>query len=153
MTRDLKFQAYYEQPRERVWAALTNREAIAAWLMPNDFQPRLGHRFQFRTKPAPGFNGIVDCEVLEIDPPRRLVYSWVGGGIDTTVAWTLEEDGKGTRLVLEHKGFRGLHGLFASSVLGKGWKSRMLRLRLPTVLAGWDGTGDFPPDLATACRQ
>ena len=153
MTRDLKFEAFYEQPRARVWAALTNSEAMAAWLMPNDFAPRLGHRFQFRTTPAPGFDGIVNCEVLEIEPPRRLVYSWVGGGIDTQVVWSLEEAGSGTRLVLEHRGFRGLRGLFVSSMLRKGWRSRMLKLRLPVVLAGWDGTAAFPPDLGVACSS
>lgn len=152
MTRDLRFEIVYEQPRERVWAALTDSAALAAWLMPNDFAPRLGHRFQFRTKPAPGFDGIVDCQVLEIEPPRRLVYSWAGGGIDTRVIWTLEEAGSGTRLVLEHRGFRGVRGLFVSSILAKGWSSRMLKTRLSVVLAGWDGTGVFPESLTTECR-
>jgi uncharacterized protein YndB with AHSA1/START domain len=76
----LKFEVFYEQPPERVWAALTDATALAAWLMPNDFVPKLGHRFQLRTKPATGFDRIVNCEVLEIRPPQRLVYSWVGGG-------------------------------------------------------------------------
>jgi uncharacterized protein YndB with AHSA1/START domain len=152
MTRDLKFEMLYEQPRERVWAALTDPAALAAWLMPNDFAPQVGHRFQFRTKPAPGFDGIVNCEVLELEPPRRLVYSWVGGGIDTQVIWTLEESGTGTRLVLEHRGFHGLRGLIVSSILGKGWGSRMLKVRLPIVLSGWDGTGPFPEGLVAQCR-
>jgi uncharacterized protein YndB with AHSA1/START domain len=153
MASDLRFEAVYAQPPERVWAALTRSEALAAWLMPNDFAPRLGHRFQFRTKPGPGFDGIVNCEVLEIDPPRRLVYSWAGGGIDTRVVWTLEQAGSGTRLVLEHLGFRGLRGLYVSSILGKGWKSRILAIRLPAVLAGWDGTGAVPEGLAVECRR
>jgi uncharacterized protein YndB with AHSA1/START domain len=153
MARNLRFEMFYEQPRERVWAALTTSEALAAWLMPNDFAPRLGHRFQFRTKPAPGFDGIVNCEVLEIEPPRRLVYSWVGGGVDTRVAWTLEEAGRGTRLVLEHQGFTGLRGLLVSSILGKGWGSRILKARLPAVLSGWDGTSAFPDGLAAECHR
>jgi uncharacterized protein YndB with AHSA1/START domain len=153
MARNLRFEVFYKQPREHVWAALTSSEAMAAWLMPNDFLPRLGHRFQFRTKPAPGFDGIVNCEVLEIDPPRRLVYSWVGGGNDTRVVWTLEEAGSSTRLVLEHQGFRGLRGLLTSSILGKGWGSRILKTRLPTVLSGWDGISAFPQGLTAACHE
>lgn len=153
MTRDLKFEVFYDQPPERVWAALTNASALAAWLMPNDFVPKLGHRFQFRTKPAPGFDGVVNCEVLELVPPRRLAYSWVGGGVDTKVIWTIEAANEGTRLQLEHVGFRGVRGLFVSSILGKGWNSRILKTRLPIVLAGWDGTGDLPAHLAAACRR
>jgi uncharacterized protein YndB with AHSA1/START domain len=155
MTRNLRFEVFYEQPRERVWAALTNSDALAAWLMPNDFMPRLGHRFQFRTAPVERFkfDGIVSCEVLEIEPPSRLVYSWVGGGIDTRVAWTLQEQGKGTRLVLEHQGFRGVRGLLVSSILGKGWGSSILKVRLAAVVAGWDGDGEFPPALGVACHN
>ena len=74
--------------------ALTDRAALAAWLMPNDFLPEVGHRFAFRTKPAPGFDGTVHCEVLTVDPPRELAYSWVGGGIDTVVRFTLAARGR-----------------------------------------------------------
>ena len=62
MARDLHFEFIYPHPPERVWAAITSSEAMSQWLMPNDFQLVVGHRFQFRTKPAPGFDGIVHCE-------------------------------------------------------------------------------------------
>ncbi len=90
MNRDLHFEMQYPHPPEQVWRALTNSEALGQWLMLNDFKPVVGHRFQFRTKPAPGFDGIVQCEVMEIEPPARLVYTWTGGGVDTTLTWTLE---------------------------------------------------------------
>ena len=48
----------YPYPPERVWAALTSSEALAAWLMPNDFVPEVGHGFTLRTKPAPSFHGL-----------------------------------------------------------------------------------------------
>jgi len=54
MARDLHFEMIYPHPPERVWAAITSSEAMSQWLMPNDFQLVAGHRFQFRTKPAPG---------------------------------------------------------------------------------------------------
>ena len=139
MRRDLTFEVVYPYPPERVWRALADPRALAEWLMENDFEPRVGHRFRFRTNPAPGFDGIVHCEVLEVDPPRRLSYSWRGGPIDTVVTWTLEPVPEGTRLRLEHKGFRGLRGLMVSFILGGGWKKKLLREKLPRYLAQMDG--------------
>ena len=99
MKADIDITVSYPHPPGRVWAALTSSEALAAWLMPNDFEPVVGRRFTFRTRPAPGFDGIVRCEVLELDPPRRMVWSWAGGNIDTTVIFTLEATAGGdTRL-------------------------------------------------------
>jgi uncharacterized protein YndB with AHSA1/START domain len=68
---------------------------MADWLMPNDFTPELGHCFQFRTKPVPGFDSIVNCKVLEINPPRKLVLSWRGGPLDTTVSFNWKRSREG----------------------------------------------------------
>jgi uncharacterized protein YndB with AHSA1/START domain len=125
--RDLHFEAVYRQPPEQVWRALTEPRAIAAWLMPNDFEPRLGHRFQFRAPPQGGWDGIVNCEVLEIDPPRRLVYTWTSNMLDTKVAWTLERVGGGTRLRLDHTGFDGFKAWLVSLILGSGWKGMVAK--------------------------
>jgi uncharacterized protein YndB with AHSA1/START domain len=144
MSRDLHFEMTYLQPPAQVWAALTNSEALGQWLMPNNFEPVVGHCFQFRTKPAPGFDGIVQCEVLEVVPPARLVYSWTGGGVDTRLIWTLERLPEGTRLTLDHTGFRGLRGLLVSKILGKGWRSKILTVNLPALLARWGGSGPVP---------
>jgi uncharacterized protein YndB with AHSA1/START domain len=66
-------------PPERVWRALTDAEALARWLMPNDFAPKVGHAFTMQTKPGPGFDAVVRCEVLELDAPRVMVWRWQGG--------------------------------------------------------------------------
>jgi uncharacterized protein YndB with AHSA1/START domain len=75
MKADIDASAVCPHPVDRVRAALTSSEALAAWLMPNDFQPAVGHHFTFRTEPAPGFDGVVRCEVLELDPPQRMAWS------------------------------------------------------------------------------
>jgi len=139
MSRNLHFVRIYPHPPTRVWQALTDPKALTEWLMENDFEPIVGHRFCFRTKPMPGFDGVVRCEVVEIDAPRRLVYTWQGGGMrqSTLVTWTLEEIAEGTRLRLEHTGFEGLGGLTASFILGLGWP-RLLRWALPRTLAALD---------------
>ena len=139
----------YRHPPELVWQAVTSSDAMAAWLMPNDFAPIVGHRFTFRTKPAPGFDGVVQCEVKEVTPPSRLVFSWVGGGIDTLLTLQLAPVSEGTRLTLDHTGFRGLRGMMVSKILGAGWRSRILAERLPALLDRWDGTSPVP-DLSSA---
>jgi uncharacterized protein YndB with AHSA1/START domain len=131
-------EVVYAHSSERVWRALTDPQELGAWLMPNDFVPTVGHKFQFNVGPRLGWRGIVDCEVLEVDPPRRLVYSWRGNTKNrvTTVVWTLAPtpDG-GTRLKLEHTGFRGLGGALFKSMLGGGWGKKLLTT-LPAVLDG-----------------
>ena len=128
-------EVVYPHPPERVWRALTDSDAIAAWLMRNDFAPVVGHRFQFHTEPRPGFDGTVHCEVLEVDPRRRLVYSWTGGPLRTRVTWTLTPEGpNATRLRLEHAGFKGVQGYFVRSMLARGWKSKIMALGIPRVL-------------------
>jgi uncharacterized protein YndB with AHSA1/START domain len=135
VTTDLRFEEDYPYPPARVWRALTTSEAIADWLMPNDFQPRIGHRFQMRTKPAPGFDGIVRCEVTVLDPPRQLAFTWAGGGMNTLVTFTLEPIDTGTRLTLVHSGFSGLRGWMVSRILGSGWRKKILPAYLPAAIA------------------
>lgn len=137
----IRIEAVYPHPPRRVWTALTDSRAMAEWLMRNDFEPKLGHRFQFRTKPAPGFDGVVHCEVTELDPPHRLAYTWKGGSIDTIVTWTLERVADGTRVKFEQSGFRGVRGtLLRKFVLGPGWR-KMLDQKLPKALTRVDENG------------
>jgi uncharacterized protein YndB with AHSA1/START domain len=130
----------YPHPIERVWRALTSREALAAWLMPNDFEPRLGHQFTFRAAPQEGWNGMVHCQVTALDAPHRVAYTWLGGDglLDTLVTFRLEPtgEGKGTRLRLEHTGFAagGPAGLTIRDILASGWDSKLLREQLPALL-------------------
>ena len=74
VTRDLHFEAVYPHAIEKVWRAITDPDAIGQWLMKNDFQPRVGHRFQFRAPPGKGWDGIVNCEVLTVEPPTPGIY-------------------------------------------------------------------------------
>jgi uncharacterized protein YndB with AHSA1/START domain len=139
MKRDLRLERTYPHAPEHVWRALTDPRALAKWLMPNDFEARVGHAFTFRTRPQPGFDGIVYCEVTELDPPRRLAYTWRGGPgdgkltLDTRLRFTLEPVDGGTRLVLEHTGFEGMRAVAVSFIMGAGW-AKMMRGRLPALL-------------------
>jgi uncharacterized protein YndB with AHSA1/START domain len=136
MPKAMIHEVTYPHPPERVWRALTDREALAEWLMDNDFQPRLGAKFQFKAEPMPGWDGTVQCEVLELQPPKRMVWSWKGGAKNpmTRVEWTLTPTKGGTRLRLEHSGLTGLKGFLMYVFMNNGWGTRMLRGSLPELL-------------------
>lgn len=138
MTNGIETDAFLAHPPEKVWRALTDPDLLASWLMPNDFRAVVGHRFTFRTDPvqAQGFDGIVHCEVVTLEPPRLLAISWVAGGIDTTVTWRLIPEGTGTRLLLTHDGFdEDDPGQQATRrLLGGGWQGHLIR-RLEETLA------------------
>ena len=139
-TRDIVVEDVVPQPPEKVWKALTTAELIGQWLMPNDFEPVVGKRFTFKTRPIGDWDGVVQCEVLEIVPHRRLVYSWRGGSdsnnsdsnygskLDSVVTWTLQPEGGGTRLRLVHAGFRSPQNDSAYDAMSPGWGRIMGRI-------------------------
>ena len=101
-----------KSPADRVWHSLTDSATISQWMFfeTDDFQAVVGHKFQLRAKPgAGGWN--IACEVLAVDKPHRLSYTWEAPGLSgtphrTTVTWTLTEAENGvTRLHLEQSGF------------------------------------------------
>ena len=108
-TQTLVVERMFAHPPEKLWRALTESPLLAQWMMSNDFEPAVGRRFQFHTEPKPNWNGVVDCEVLIVDPLRRLSYNWgVGGsesGLQWVVLWTLTPAEGGTHLRMEQSGF------------------------------------------------
>jgi uncharacterized protein YndB with AHSA1/START domain len=105
MFRKLNMEVFYAYPPQRVWQVITNPEALAAWLMENDFEPRVGHKFQFQHSTLPRIDGSIDCEVIELDEPKRLSYTWQDKLMHqlSIVTWTLTPVDGGTRLQLKHQ--------------------------------------------------
>ena len=153
--RAVRKEILLPHPPADVWLALTDPRALAEWLMPNNFEPVVGRKFRFHVDPMPGpYTGGSECEVVEVDAPRRLAYTWSCLRKDAAkpmpppsrVTWTLTPEAGGTRLVLEHSGLEH-EGLWLRFSIKMGW-GRMVTKLLPKVLANVKG-GQFSPGAIT----
>jgi len=122
-------------PPEKIWRALTQGHLIEEWLMANDFQPVVEHKFTLRAPPVPNWNGIVDCEVLVVEPHSRLSYRWGSMGLKSVVAWTLTPTKAGTHVRMEQSGFPSEEGAYYKGA-NYGWQKFIGNLE--RVLAGLD---------------
>jgi uncharacterized protein YndB with AHSA1/START domain len=106
-TESLTFEFDLPHSPEKVWRALTDPVLLAEWLLPVvDLKLQPGAAFTLKAQPQPGWDGIVNCRVLEIEEHRKLSYRWVVGDIDTVVTFTLTPTESGTHLSVVQSGFR-----------------------------------------------
>jgi uncharacterized protein YndB with AHSA1/START domain len=107
-TRSVVVEREFAVPPEKLWRALTQPHLIEEWLMKNDFQPVVDHRFNLRGD----WGGVLDCEVLTIEPNRTLAYTWnfahdnAALNLQSVVTFTLTPTRTGTHLRMEQSGFR-----------------------------------------------
>lgn len=105
-TESLTFEFDLHHAPEKVWRALTDPALLAEWLLPTlEFKLEPGAAFTFKTQAYPGWDGIVNCRMIEIDAPRKLSYAWTVPFLDTIVTFTLTPTASGTRLTLVQSGF------------------------------------------------
>lgn len=107
-TRTVVVEREFAHAPEKLWRALTQPHLIEAWLMKNDFAPKVGHQFKLRGE----WGGVLDCEVLTIEAGKSLVYTWdfvhedPAYNLKSVVTLTLTPTAGGTRLRMEQEGFR-----------------------------------------------
>src|SRR5436190_4535621 len=105
-TRIVVVEREIPHPPEKIWRALTQPHLMEEWLMKNNFEPIVGHRFNLRRNPKPDLNIVVDCQVLVVEPNKTLSYTWAAYDLESVVTWTLTPTSTGTRLRMEQSGFR-----------------------------------------------
>ena len=105
-TRSVIVEKEYPHPPEKVWRALTESSLIEQWLMKNDFQPVAGHSFSLRMDPVANWNGVIDCQVLAVEPFTTLSYTWGTLGSESVVTFSLTPTSAGTHVRVEQAGFR-----------------------------------------------
>jgi len=107
-TRSVVIEREIAFPPEKLWRALTQPHLIEEWLMKNDFTPVVGHRFNL----SGDWGGVLDCEVIAVEPNTSLSYSWDFSHEDpaydlkSVVTFTLTPTSTGTHLRVEQAGFR-----------------------------------------------
>lgn len=107
-TRTVVVEREIAHAPEKLWRALTQPHLIEEWLMKNDFSPVVGHRFNI----SADWGGVLDCEVLAVEPNRTLSYTWnlahqdPAFNLQSVVTFTLTPTAKGTHLRMEQSGFR-----------------------------------------------
>jgi uncharacterized protein YndB with AHSA1/START domain len=133
-TQQILVDEIFPHAAETIWKTLTSGGLMGRWLRmaPSGFSPELGNRFTYQTTPAGEWDGTIHCEVLELVPNERFVYSWVGGDesndgaygskLDTKVSFSLEKVEGGTRLRLVHSGFVTPRNDSAYRGMSGGWK-------------------------------
>jgi uncharacterized protein YndB with AHSA1/START domain len=133
----------YDYPIDEVWHVVTDPEQVAQWMTtgrggrPEGFAAVPGTNFRLVGKPTVGWAGVVYCEVVSVDAPRALHYTWrVDKDSDavTDVTYLLAPIPGGTRFTWQHTGFTGLGGFAMSKLLGSV-RRKMLTEGLPPVLA------------------
>ena len=98
-TDSISFEFDLQHPPEKVWRALTDPALLSEWLLPAiGFKLEPGAEFMFKTQPYPGWDGTVNCQLVEIEPQRKLSYKWTVPFLDTVVTFSLAPTGSGTRL-------------------------------------------------------
>src|SRR6185312_5774571 len=107
-TRTVVVEREMPHPPEKLWRARTQPHLMEEWLMKNDFKPVVGHQFNLRGE----WGGVLDCEVLAIEPNKALSYTWnfkhddAAFNLQSVVTFTLTPTRAGTLLRMEQSGFR-----------------------------------------------
>ena len=160
MTRTIKLKTVLPYSQETVWKALTDAKLLGSWFMENNIEPVQGHYFTFRMKPQKGWDGITHCEVIAVESPKHIAYTYRGEAtgekalacagvhsdtadkltkgiftkLDTMLRFSLEPTCDGTILRLEHSGYKGFKLVIISLIMQMGWK-KQLNKKLPKVLS------------------
>lgn len=102
----IAFDLELPHPPAKVWRALTDPALLTEWLLPAvGFRLERGAAFAFQAPPQPGWDGTVQCRIVDLEPPARLSYRWVVGDLDTVVTFTLTPTAAGAQLLIVQSGF------------------------------------------------
>lgn len=143
MNERVKLNVFYPYGIDKVWQALSDRRILSTWMMDNDFEPRLGHKFKFERESLPGIKTVINCEVVELNEPTRLAYTWQDGTNQSSlVVWTLTTVENGTQLQLKH-----LPTGYVTMLTSNKYQERKIDCRSNLSLSGKQSIANFYPQI------
>ena len=136
---DIQRTIVMDAPIQRVWKAVATSEGLASWLMQNNFKPVMGYEFTFQAKPFGNWDGVVHCEVKELNPPYRLGFTWCGNNMEQYVSFELLElENSRTQFTLIHSGWAKEHAMMREKMYdGWGYLSEDLRKKVGDPNGGY----------------
>ena len=134
MIEDISTDLLIDRPLGRVWQVMTSEGLVEQWLGCMSFKSQVGHIFYMQpdaAKRAAGdASGATHCELLELDEPRTMRFSWFYPDMPKTeVEIRLSEEGGSTRVSLVHRGWDQFDGPMIRQIrdqLAGGWSSHVL---------------------------
>jgi uncharacterized protein YndB with AHSA1/START domain len=130
--RELLGSVEVPAPPERVFRALASKEITQWWVRPGVFDTRdwtgdvrVGGRWHCQRQRSPY---TLEGEFVAVDPPRRLVHTWIAVGEPAgpmKVTYHLEKIDAGTRITVRHSGFSSP---LTCLMTATGWETSFDRL-------------------------
>jgi uncharacterized protein YndB with AHSA1/START domain len=113
-TVSLRFTRQYPHPREKIFRAWTDAQALKRWFLPTAehrctyaaIDPRVGGHYRITVEAPDGLRHTVSGVYSEVEPPRRLVFTWIWENkpeVESLVTVELREHPQGTELTLTHE--------------------------------------------------
>ncbi len=136
---DVEVRRHLAAMPEQVFAAFAEASLVSRWLSPSpditltlrQFDFREGGAYRFAYGLPDGQTVIVAGTYRSIEPPLRIVFSWIieppdeHAGIETEVTVTIQAEGRGTQLVIRHQ---KLTRVDAVARHAEGWRGALDQL-------------------------
>ncbi len=114
---DVEIRRRFTVPPEKVFAAFADAHLVSRWLSPSpeitltvlQFDFREGGAYRFAYRLQNGQTVVVNGTYALINPPSKIVFSWIieppdeHAGIESEVTVAITPDSSGTELVIQHK--------------------------------------------------
>jgi len=112
---------------DKVWSAITDLNELKSWYFNlEEFEARVGFKFDFMGGPEDGKQYLHLCEVTEVIEGKKIAYSWRYDNYpgNSLVCWELMDKGEQTLLRITHTGletFAGIGAEFEKNSFNEGW--------------------------------
>ena len=141
MPEPIVVEQEFEASADRLWNAITKQDEMVKWYFAEieDFRAEIGHKVEFVVE-VEDRKFVHQWQITEIDPGRRIAYSWEYEGITGkgAVDWEVFERGTGSALRLTNTGletFPNDDPLFTREAGEQGW-AYFINDRLKAYLDG-----------------